>query len=84
MLGLLAACQAEDANAPDIRPVEGKECQAAEYDVWIGKTVDSLEIEAGRKLRIIPPGTMVTKDYWPDRLNVDLDGKGVVTRVWCG
>ncbi len=84
VLGFLAACQTEDAGAPDIRPVEGKECKAADYDAWIGQHVDSLGVEAGRKLRIIPPGTMVTKDYWPDRVNVDLDDKGVVTRVWCG
>ena len=83
VLGFLAACQTEDAGAPAIRPAEGKECKVADYDVWIGQNVDSLGIEAGRKLRI-PPGMMVTKDYWPDRVNVDLDVRGVVTRVWCG
>ncbi len=84
IFGLLAACQAEETGTPVIRPVEGKECQAADYESWVGQTVDSLGIEAGRKLRIIPPGTAVTMDFWSDRVNVDLDDKGVVIRVWCG
>lgn len=34
--------------------------------------------------RIIPPGTAITEDYSPTRLNIDLDDKGRITRVWCG
>jgi hypothetical protein len=34
--------------------------------------------------RIIPPGTAITEDYSPSRLNVDLDDKGRISRVWCG
>lgn len=34
--------------------------------------------------RIIPPNSAVTQDFRPDRVNVDLDEKGIVTRVWCG
>ena len=83
-VGFLAACQSDQPSDPILRPVEGKECVASDYDSWIGQNVDALSLKPGRKIRIIPPGTAVTKDYWPDRVNVDLDGSGVVTRVWCG
>lgn len=35
-------------------------------------------------MRLIRPGTAVTKDYRPNRLNIDLDDQDRVTRVYCG
>tara|TARA_R110000824_G_scaffold118960_14_gene272247 strand:+ start:381774 stop:382133 length:360 start_codon:yes stop_codon:yes gene_type:complete len=35
-------------------------------------------------IRIIRPGMAVTKDYRPNRLNIDLDDEDRVTRVYCG
>lgn len=34
--------------------------------------------------RILRPDTLATQDYLPNRVNADVDGKDVVTRVWCG
>ena len=36
------------------------------------------------RTRIIPPGTAVTMDYIPDRLNLEVDDQGLITRVYCG
>lgn len=36
------------------------------------------------RIRWLPLGTIVTQDYREDRLNVDIDGRGVVTRLRCG
>lgn len=36
------------------------------------------------RIRWITPGTMVTRDYRPDRLNVDIDKQGTITRAYCG
>lgn len=36
------------------------------------------------RIRWLPPGTIVTQDLRSDRLNVDLDAGGVVTRLRCG
>lgn len=36
------------------------------------------------RTRIIPPGTAVTMDYIPDRLNLEVDSQGQITRVYCG
>ncbi|MCB9978907.1 MAG: hypothetical protein H6862_04820 [Rhodospirillales bacterium] len=38
----------------------------------------------GRGYRVILPGAMVTQDFSPARVNLDLDDKGVIRRVWCG
>lgn len=34
--------------------------------------------------RVIEPGTAVTEDYRPTRLNIDIDASGTITGVWCG
>ena len=34
--------------------------------------------------RFIYPGTPVTEDYRPSRLNIDIDQFGQITGVWCG
>ena len=34
--------------------------------------------------RLIYPGTPVTEDSRPDRLNIDIDQSGRITGVWCG
>ena len=36
------------------------------------------------RTRFIPPGTAVTMDYIPDRLNLEVDSYGFITRVYCG
>lgn len=67
-------------------------CQAAADalgGVWIGRSFAEAEadIMAGEgvaTIRVIHPGTMVTKDFRIDRLNVDVDESGNVTRIYCG
>ena len=34
--------------------------------------------------RIIEPGMAVTEDYSPSRLNIVLDGQGLIESVYCG
>jgi polyisoprenoid-binding protein YceI len=36
------------------------------------------------RIRWLPPGTIVTQDYRENRLNVDIDERGMVTRLRCG
>jgi hypothetical protein len=35
-------------------------------------------------IRPISPNQAVTRDYRPDRVNVELDAKNVITRITCG
>jgi len=45
---------------------------------------EALRLSRARNLRWIPPGTAVTMDYRPDRLNIELDAQGRITRIGCG
>jgi len=46
---------------------------------------DKARIDAGaRVVRVIRPGEPVTMDYSVERLNIEIDDDGVVTRVHCG
>ena len=63
-----------------------------EFDPWVGyKVTESMlaKLKAanngeGRPYRILPPGSMMTKDYRPERVNFDVTETGVITRIWCG
>ncbi|MDY0957429.1 I78 family peptidase inhibitor [Sphingomonas sp. CFBP8993] len=43
-----------------------------------------LKTSSAASLRVIAPGTVVTMDYRPDRLNIETDDQGRVTRLRCG
>jgi len=65
-------------------------CNAAAAADAIGrKYTPALRADVTRKvghsrIRWLPPGSIVTQDLRSDRLNVDIDEGGVVTRVRCG
>jgi hypothetical protein len=55
------------------------------FEEWIEKPVDEAAIKAlARPYRILKPGSMMTMDHSPERINVEHDDKNTVTRVWCG
>ncbi len=58
------------------------------FQEWVGKPADQ-QMQAGLKaqghvFRILPPGSMMTMDHSPDRVNFETDAGGIVTRAWCG
>jgi len=60
-------------------------CGADKLQNQIGQPAASYDFKAVNKdVRILPPGSMMTMDHRPDRLNVELDDAGLVTRLWCG
>ena len=83
-LNLAAAFEKADAA------VAADGCKAAAGGEAIGrKDTPALRAEIGRKvghsrIRWLPPGTIVTQDFRPDRLNIDIDAGGVVVRARCG
>lgn len=83
-LGLLTACA---ATGDDTIPAVGSDtCDARAQRSLIGRTVDdraSLTL-AAPKVRLIDPGDAVTQDHQPDRLNIEFDEAGRITRVYCG
>ncbi|ARE83818.1 putative secreted protein [Roseovarius sp. TM1035] len=79
MIGALAGCVGPQDKAP-----EGDACGAAQMQALIGTPVAAQDFSGRAAVRILPPGAMVTMDYRPDRLNVEHDADGVITRIACG
>ncbi len=77
----------EQAVAPPVS--EGDRCGVSKVSDAAGrKDSPSLRADVVRKVghsrvRWLPPGTAATMDYRPDRLNVDIDSRGIVTRLYC-
>jgi len=59
-------------------------CGADQVQDMVGQPVDESRDRLAPEARIIPPNSPITQDYRPDRLNVDLDEGGIITRIWCG
>ncbi|MDP3198142.1 I78 family peptidase inhibitor [Tabrizicola sp.] len=60
-------------------------CGAAGMQDLVGRdqaVLAAMTFPAGT--RLIGPDTAVTEDYRPDRLNIDIDAGGRITRLWCG
>ncbi|MBZ8117714.1 hypothetical protein KUD11_03525 [Roseovarius sp. LXJ103] len=75
---LLMACQPEETAVEDT-------CGAEGYAALIGTAASDHDFtDPDRPHRIILPNSAVTMDYRADRLNVDLDEAGQITRFWCG
>jgi hypothetical protein len=94
---LLAGCT---PTLADQAPVTGPEsvapngeeggCRTDELSDLVGKpgtaevAKEALRRSGARTFRRIEPGMAVTMDYRHDRLNMDTDANGTVTRFHCG
>lgn len=80
----LAACTTSEVPLPSPVPPGADACGANELQYLLGQkaaVLAALSLPEGT--RIIPPGTAVTMDYRPDRLNIELDDNDRITRVHC-
>ncbi len=85
LCGFAVACVPEFVPAPGLppAPVENA-CGADALQGLVGQPASVLEtMRFGTETRIIRPGTAVTMDYRPDRLNIDIDAREWITRVYC-
>lgn len=81
----LAACQPSSAKNPAANRADRDACGASAYWDRVGKDHTQYDFSApDRPVRILGPNTPMTMDYRIDRLNVDTDRKGKITRIWCG
>ncbi|MFX0543910.1 I78 family peptidase inhibitor [Roseovarius sp. S4756] len=70
---------------PVFTPAASDSCGAAAYSDRIGRDHKAYDFSAaGRPVRIVGPDTAMTLDYNLERLNVDIDSRGRITRIWCG
>ena len=55
------------------------------YIDWIGHKADKKAIKkTGKTFRILPPGSMMTFDHNPERINIHVDQNGIIEDVKCG
>lgn len=77
---LLAACVEPPA------PSEGADaCGAPDLQYLVGQPGRVLDgMRFSQEVRVIQPGSAVTMDYQPGRLNILLDAADVIEQVSCG
>jgi len=85
---------AASANAASTPPPDAEEpamtCQADKGQKAVGQIADEplvAQVKAdttSERVRVIPPGMMVTMDYREDRVNLEVDADNRVTVVRCG
>lgn len=76
-LAALGACMPEGGEDDT-----ASACGADALQPLVGTQVEEHDFADGT--RIIPPGTPVTMDFRADRLNVETDEGGTITRIYCG
>ncbi len=58
--------------------------QACDFSEWVGKAADEGALkETGHPYRVLPPGSMYTADYDPERINLYTDDENIVREVNC-
>ncbi|HEY9037327.1 MAG TPA: I78 family peptidase inhibitor [Roseovarius sp.] len=82
---VLAACQPSAGNDPVASSSDRDACGASAYWDRVGKDYTAYDFGApDRPVRILGPDTAMTMDHQTQRLNVDIDNAGKITRIWCG
>lgn len=81
--GGFSACAAPDRKSDNSAPLSDV-CEASRFQDLLGQKQDSLDkTKLPEALRVIGPDMAVTADYRPDRLNVEYDDQGIITRISC-
>ena len=92
LAGILAACSAQTPPAQNATPPTAAmepSCGADQLGGYIGRKASDDVIAAitasrgDKPVRVLQPDSMVTMDYRPDRLNIDVDAKGIITGLRC-
>lgn len=89
ILCLLAACTettaTEDIATPvSTSPVDLAFCEGEPFIGAIGQPVSSIQAQLPERSRVLGPDAIATQDYRIDRLNVYVDGEGIIQRLTCG
>lgn len=60
-------------------------CGLAPHEGLVGQPLTAFDPATRDKpVRVIRPGQIVTNEYNPQRMNIDVDGKGQIKTVRCG
>lgn len=87
-LTLLGGCTVDGTLQPGLQmppATEASNCGAADLQSLIGQPETVLaRMRFGTVVRVIHPGEMVTEDYSPSRLNIQIDASGRIAALSCG
>ncbi|WP_298851636.1 I78 family peptidase inhibitor [uncultured Ruegeria sp.] len=90
ILVLLAACAETPptpegaALSPEPDPVDLAFCQGEDFADTVGQPVSTIQANLPERSRVLGPDDIATQDYRIDRLNVYVNGAGVIQRLTCG
>lgn len=90
ILFFLAACAEtppapEDALVPpEPAPVDLAFCQGEDFSDTVGQPVSNIQANLPARSRVLGPDGIATQDYRIDRLNVYVNGDGIILRLTCG
>src|SRR5690554_3733321 len=89
LLAFSPAAASDDNAILPVGDVEMK-CQEEATTKWLGQTLDVRTEEEikhaanAKSVRVGKPGSAFTMDFREDRVNVIVDEKDVITRIYCG
>jgi len=87
-LMILANASLAEAKVITVDPRNPGEdpCGMAAFEPYLEMHIDEVpeELKERDKLRILPPGSIITMDMRLERLNVYLDDDGIIERLRCG
>lgn len=79
---VLAACEPGYRDPSEFDGVP--RCGAEEFQYLLGKRESALEgVTLPEPNRVLRPGDVITLDFSPDRLTVDIDGLGLISSITC-
>jgi len=86
-LALLAliGCTTLEPELPSLPAPDADSCNVRQYASLIGQDATALEkVLILGQVRLIRPGTAVTQDYRPERVNFYITADDLVGRIACG
>ncbi len=86
---LLAGCAettapVETPASTDAASVDLAFCLGDDFADSIGQPVSTIQAQLPERSRVLGPDDIATQDYRIDRLNVIVNGAGIIQRLTCG
>jgi len=75
---------AENANSNDGAATGPETCPRSQFSNLIGTQINAAALPLTLTYRVIWPDDVVTTDFVDDRLEIAVDGSGIVTGLRCG
>ncbi|WP_158617225.1 I78 family peptidase inhibitor [Falsigemmobacter faecalis] len=79
----LAGCVEQQLATPG--PIKIDDCGAAGYGGLVGTPLSRFNpAQVKSPVRVLAPGSVMTMDFRSERLNIEHNERGTITRIYCG